>query len=264
MSATPPEVVQALANYLPAEKLDDAIQILDGPGLAKLELFASELHILTADVSRSPITADGEEARAAELLTRGVAALREIEDLRRKQLEPHTAATRAINSIFATITEPFEALVGKGGLIERQILAWRQAKRARIQREQEESRRKQEEAARAEQDAMLKAEHAKSEAARKKALEQAEVASRAMAAAAVEMPRPMPRGVKTESGTVSTRERYVVQGITDYDSVPDGYKRDPIVLEALRKVLQRAVTSGARHIPGVAIGIDEGLTRRIG
>ena len=50
----------------------------------------------------------------------------------------------------------------------------------------------------------------------------------------------------------------------DPDKIPVAYWRDPSVLEALRKVLQRAVTAGAREIPGVAIGIEEGLTRRPG
>jgi multidrug efflux pump subunit AcrA (membrane-fusion protein) len=155
-------------------------------------------------------------------------------------------------------------LLGKGGTLERAILAYRQVKRARIQREQEEARRRQEEAARKEAEALAKAEAAKTAKARTAALAQAEAASKAQAEAALEAPREMTRGTKTDSGSVSARERWVLLGITDMDLIPPSYWRDPIVVEALKRVLQRAITGGVREIPGTAIGIEEGLSRRVG
>ncbi len=261
MSAAP--VVVALAKYLPDDKLDDAVQLLDEQGLAKLHLFASEIEDISEAVGTQVPANDEEEARAVELMSRGCIAIKELDALRRKHVDPLNAQVRGINALFKVVTDPCEALVGKSGRLERLILAYRTAKRARIQREQEEARRKQEEAARRGAEALAKAETAKTEAARKKALAEAEAASQAQAEALVSAPREMTRGLRTDSGSVSERRRYAVDTI-DPDKVPPIYWRDPMVLEALRKVLQRAVTAGARDIPGVAIGLEEGLTRRPG
>jgi hypothetical protein len=56
----------------------------------------------------------------------------------------------------------------------------------------------------------------------------------------------------------------VLLGISDHDLIPPSYWHDPLVLEALRKVLQRAITGGVREIPGCSVGLEEGLTRRVG
>jgi hypothetical protein len=257
-------VVVALAKCLPAEKLDDAIQLLDERGLAKLELMATEFRLIGDDLARQPIDSDEHEARASELLTRGVAAMKELDLLRRSRVDPLNAEVKAVNALFKVVSDPAEVLLGKGGKIERAILAYRQVKRARIQREQEEARRKQEEAARAEAAALAKAEAAKTAKAREKALAAAEAASEAQAVAVIEAPAAMPKGVRTDSGSVSAREAYVLGGIHDLDAVPQVYWRDPVVVEALKKVLSRAIRAGAREIPGVSIVVEEALTRRVG
>lgn len=254
----------ALAKYLPAEKLDDAIQLLDERGLAKLEMMAAEIRLISQAVAQKPLETDREEADASELLARGVAATKELDALRRAQVDPLNAQVKAINALFKVVTEPCDALVGKGGTLERLILAYRQVKRARIEREQAEARRRQEEAARKEAEALAKAEAAKSARARAAALAEAEAASKAQAIAALDAPLDMTRGVKTDSGSVSGRERWVLLGIHDMDAVPPSYWRDPVVVEALRKVIQRAITGGVREIPGCSIGVEEGLTRRVG
>ncbi len=261
MSADP---AVSLARYLPPARAEEAFQLLDDQALVKLEAFAAEIRGISEAATAKPLESDGDEAHAVELMSRGGIALKELDALRRKQVDPLNAEVKQINALFRVVTDPCEMLTGKGGRLERMILAYRQAKRARIEREQAESRRKQEEAAWAEAVALAKADVAKTEAVRRKALAEAEAASQAQATALVETPREMPRGVRTDSGSVSERQRYVVQGITDPDKVPAIYWHDPIVLEALRKVLQRAVTAGAREIPGVAIGLEEGLTRRPG
>jgi len=74
----------------------------------------------------------------------------------------------------------------------------------------------------------------------------------------------MTRGTRTDSGSVSARDAYVLGGIHDLDAVPVVYWRDPVVIEALRKVLSRAIRAGAREIPGVTIVVEEALTRRVG
>ena len=242
------DVVTALAKLLPEDKLDDAVQLLSEQGLAKLEMMATEIRLISADVSKKPIETDKEEAFGVELLARGVAAVKELDALRRSRVDGLNAEVKAVNALFKVVTDPAEALVGKGGTLERLILAYRQVKRARIQREQEEARRRQEEAARKEAEALA----------------EAEKASKAQAVAALDAPREMTRGTKTDSGSVSARERWVLLGIIDHDLIPPSYWHDPLVLEALRKVLQRAITGGVREIPGCAIGVEEGLSRRVG
>jgi hypothetical protein len=258
------EVITSLAKLLPDAALDDCIQLLDERGLAKLELMASEVRSITADVSRKPIETDAEEAFGVELLARGVAAVKELDALRRSRVDPLNGEVRAVNALFKVVTDPAEALVGKGGTLERLILAYRQVKRARIEREQAEARRRQEEAARREAEALAKADAAKSAKARAAALAAAEAASKAQAVAALDAPREMARGTKTDSGSVSARERWVLLGVVDHDLIPPSYWHDPLVLEALRKVLQRAITGGVREIPGCSVGLEEGLTRRVG
>jgi hypothetical protein len=256
--------VVALARILPPERVDDAVMLLDARGLAKLELMATEIRLITEGVSRKPIESDEAEAQAVELLTRGLAAVRELDALRRTQVDPLNAQVKAVNAIFKVVTDPAEELVGKGGVLERLVLAWRGVKRARIQREQDEARRRQEEAARAEAAALAKADAAKSAKARERALAEAEAASKSQAVAALDAPREMTRGTRTDSGSVSARDAYVLGGIHDLDAVPVVYWRDPVVIEALRKVLSRAIRAGAREIPGVTIVVEEALTRRVG
>jgi hypothetical protein len=259
-----PEVVTALAKYLPGDRIDEAVQLLDDRQIAKLELMAREIRLISEEASWKPLENDAEEGGAAELLARGTAAVRELDALRRSRVDPLNAEVKAVNSLFRVITDPADQLVGKGGILERLLLAYRQVKRARIAREQEEQRRRQEEAARKEAEALAKAEAATNAKARAKALAEAEAASKEQAVALLDTPREMTRGTKTDSGTVSARERWVLQGIHDMDAIPPSYWRDEVVIEALKKVLQRAITAGERNIPGCSIGVEEGLTRRIG
>jgi hypothetical protein len=257
-------VVTALAKLLPPDRLDDAVQLLDEGGLAKLQMMGNEIRLISEAAARKPLESDAEEAGAVELVSRGVVAVKELDVLRRSRVDPLNAEVKAVNALFKIVTDPAEALVGKGGTLERLIIAYRQQKRARIEREQAEARRKQEEAARKEAEALARAEAAKSDKAREKALAEAEAASKAQTEALIRAPQDMTRGVKTDSGSVSSRERWVLQGIHDMDLIPPSYWADPIVIEALKKVLQRAITGGVREIPGCSIGLEEGLTRRVG
>ena len=256
-------VVTALARILPADRVDDAVQLLDERGLAKLEMMGTEIRLIGKAAARKPLESDPEEAAAVELVSRGVIAIKELDALRRSRVDPLNAEVKAVNGLFKIVTDPCEALVGKGGTLERLIIAYRQQKRARIEREQTEARRKQEEAAWKEAEALARAEGAKSDKACEKALAEAEAASKAQTEALIRAPQDMTRGVKTDSGSVSSRERWTFT-IGDMDLIPPSYWRDPIVVEALKRVLQRAITGGVREIPGVAIYVEEGLTRRVG
>lgn len=259
-----PELATALAKSIPHDRVDEAFQLMDERKLIAFEATAREIRLLMADVSRVPIETDAEEARASEMLARGAAAVRQLELNRRAAVDPLNAEVKAVNALFRVVSDPAEELIGKGGALEKLILAYRAVKRSRIEREQREAQRRQEEAARKEAAALAKADAAKTDAARKLALAQAEAASKEQAVALLDTPREMTRGTRTDSGTVSERQRWVLLGILDADLIPPSYWGDPTVIEALKKVLQRAITGGARVIPGCSIGLEEGLTRRIG
>lgn len=250
-------ITTALARYLPPARLDDAIQLLDESGLAKLELMASEVQAIADAATAGPITTKAEEGLAAELMTRGVIALKELDALRRRHVDPLNETVRAINACFKVVTEPCETLVGRGGRLEKLILVFRQAERARIAREQAEAQRKQEEAARREEEARRKAEAARSEPARQRALAEAEAASQAQAEAAIAAPPPPTKGVRTDSGSIAEREAWVFQ-VVNADQVPREYLKPDEVL------IRKAVLSGVRQIAGVAITLEERLTRRVG
>lgn len=254
----------ALARVLPPDSVDDAIQLLDERGVQKLALFVSEIEDISRAATSAPIQTKAEEGKAAELISRGVVALKELDALRRTKVDPLNAEVKAANSLFKRVTDPLEALVGKGGRLERLILAFRVQERARIERERQEAERKQREAAEAEAAALRKAEAAKSDAARQRALAEAEAASRAQTEALIETPREMTKGVRTDSGSVTERERYVLEGFHDIDAVPPSYWMQPPVTEALRKVIQKAIDGGLREIPGCTIVVQESLTRRTG
>lgn len=261
--------VTALARYVPEDKVDDAVQLLDERGLAKLVMMAEEIaDVLVKARAITAITSRAEEAAASELISRGTVALRDLDALRRRFTDPLNEQVKGINKLFKVLTDPCEAATGKRGPLETRILAFRQAEKARLQREADEARRKQEEAAKREADALAKAEAAKSAKAREKALEEAQTASQEQMHAAADESfyrgSAATRGIKTDSGSNTERQRWVLQGVYDYDLVPPSYWETDEVRDALHRVLQRAVTGGLREIPGCSVGLEESLTRRTG
>lgn len=271
---TTPEIT-ALARVLPEGLVDDCVQLFDNQ--PRPDGVVSELQSLVNDavdaqalceqidpVLAKPIANDVEEAAASELLLKGETTLKQLDEHRQAITAPVYERWKGLNGIYKAVAAGLLSRVEKRGRLERLILAYREEKRARIQREQEEAERKKREAAEAEAAALRKAESAKSEAARKKALEQADEASRRQTAAAAAAPMPMPKGTWTASGKATETTRYVLLGIHDYAAVPDVYKQDPVVVEALKRVLQKAIDGGARVIAGCSIGEEAGLRRNVG
>lgn len=253
-----------LALVLMPADVETAIELLDEREAEKLALYVDEIDRITRAATSKPLANDQDEARAVELVSRGVIAFKDLDGLRKKRVAPLNAEVDAINGLFHKVTDPLTALVGKGGRLEKLILAYRAEKKARLERERAEAERKQREAAQREAEALRKVEAAKTERGRQKAMAEAEAASRAQTEALVAAPPPMLRGVRTDSGSVSERTRLVVQGIHNLDEVPKAYWHDPVTVEALTRVLQKAVTGGVKQIPGVSIGEEQGLTRRTG
>jgi hypothetical protein len=257
--------ITAIAQVIPAH-VDTAVVHLDGPGLAKLGLFASGVASLTKEVRAlcaHPIKDDAEEGRLCELISQGTIVLKELDALRRRHVDPLNAQVKEINALIRAMSDPVEALVGKRQMAERTVLAYRAEKKARLAREAEEAERKKCEAAEREAEAVRRADEAATAEARAVALAEADAASHDQAAAELAAPLPMTRGVRTDSGRVSERERWVLQG-WDPELVPVAYFRRPAVLEAVRKELQKDVTAGARDIKGCSIGVEDALTRRAG
>jgi len=266
VSATP---IAALARYIPEERVDDAVQLLDERGLGQLALHAGEVRsILDEAKAITTIASRADEAKASELISRGEVVLKELDELRRSFTDPLNDQVKAVNALFKLIADPCVAETGKRGPLETRIMAFRSAEKARLAREAAEAQRKQEEAAKRLADAEAKAAAAKTPAARAKALEVAQVASQEQMHAAADESfargAAATRGVKTDSGSVTERQRWVLQGVHDYDLVPPSYWETPEVRESLHRVLQRAITGGLREIPGCSIGLEESLTRRTG
>ena len=262
-----------LAILIPPRDREAALNLLDDQQLAKFTLMAEEVKSISDSAFVRPLQSDGEEAGAAILLNRGVIALKELDSLRRARVDPLMDEVRSVNALVAVLTDPIKALVGdpkgetqaaKNGRLGTVLLAWRAEKRNRVAREKEESDRKAREAAEREAAARAKADAAKTDKARQKHLDEAEAASKAQTEAVLAAPLPMTRGVKTEVGAVSERGRFVLAGFSDMDLVPPSYWRDPVVLEALKRVLQRAITAGLKEIPGCVVEWEEGLLRRPG
>lgn len=258
----------ALARVFKPVHVEQALQLLDDRELDKLALMVGEVHsIIDAAGAGAIVLKTQEECNAAvALIGRGAKALKELEDLRVQRVKPLLDEQRAVNNLFKLLTEPFEALAGKRGRLDAAVMAFRRAEKERQAREAEEARRRQEELLRKQQEALRKAEAAKTEPARQKHLAAAAEAGQQQAYAEADesaaRSRAALRGVKTDEGSVTERERWVLLGIHDFDAVPDEYWRADDVVAALQKVLQRAITGGAREIPGCAIGIEESLTRR--
>jgi len=245
----------------PCTVSEGALMLLEENEVAKLTMFVAEVNQITASVKVGPLTSEGEAVQLSELLSRGKIAVKELDALRREKVDPLNDEVKAINGIFRPLTDALAAFE-QGA--KRSLLAWQQAERARIERERREAQRKIEEAARKEAEAVARAEAAKSQKARDKAMAQAEDASRQQMAASIQAPDLPARGIRTDSGTSSTKERWVLHGIHDLDAVPLIYWRDDAVVEALTKVVQRAIRGGQREIPGCSIGLEEGLAVRVG
>jgi hypothetical protein len=253
MSATMVRFQRALAP----NQVDDAFQLFDARALAKLELMAGEIEDIGSAATSQPITTIEGAGQAAELIARGVIAIKELEALRRSHTDPLNVQVKTVNGIFKRLTEPLEQLVGRGGRLEKLILAFRMEERKKREREEAELRRKQEAAAKAEADALAKAEAAKSEAARKRALEQAAEASRQQTDLALATTPPITKGVRTDSGSVTEREVWIFEVVK-----PTEVPREYLCVDEAQ--IRAAVKAGVRQIPGVNIYPEDRLTRRVG
>lgn len=239
----------ALVALMP-DVADSAIQLLDDPGLAKLEMIAREAE----RVRHLPVSVStGVEAVAAvETLTSVTAAIKELEGLRSQFCDPLRKTWEDSRAIFKAPLETLEAIAGKDGKLRRALNAWNVAENARIDAERRRLERERQEAELAEARARVALEDATTAEARKAASQAAAVALEAQRKATVEAPRES-RGVQSSDGTYSVRKVWVVAGIHDLALVPTRYLASARVMTALTAELAEAVRRGERDIPGVTI-----------
>ena len=228
----------------------------------KVEILAGEIHGITRIVTGRPIADAAEAQLVATGLVRAKTALGDIEEARQALTAPLIERLSAIRSIYAPLEAALKAFLDRAKTVQ---LGWIQQERARVAREEEAGRKILEEAAQREATAVIKAQTAKTEKARQKALAEAEAASKQQTEALIAMPAEAPHLLKPQDGgSVGTTERYVLQGIVNLELIPKAYWRDPVVIAALEKVLRAAVKAGYHEIPGCAIGIEEGIAVRLG
>ena len=245
---------ETLSRGLPPAQAEVALQLLEDREADKLALFVDEINLISGRWTNTvPETMD-QAAGLSELMSRAQVALKELEALRVSRTQPLVVEQRSINGLFKTLTDPVEALIERG---KRAMVAYQQAERARRQREADAVRRRQEEAARKEREALEAAEAAKTEAARNKALKAADDASKALATAMIEATLPAPRGIRTDTGTTSTTERWTFQVLK-----PEMVPREFLTVDD--KAIRAAVAAGTREIPGVAIFLEESAQIRVG
>jgi hypothetical protein len=200
--------------------------------------------------------------QATEALSRATIASKELDALRSKHCDPIRDQWKAARAIFEAPMATLETIAGKGGTLERLIIAYRAKKRAEEQAKIREAEIARQQAEQAEIAAQMALEKAKTAEERKAATAAISVALVAQQAAVVEAPRPT-KGVKAQSGSATDTVRRVVVGIHDLDKVPECYRRDEKVLEALMKVCQRSVDAGLHHIEGVTIDDQDGIRKNL-
>ena len=222
---------------------------------------------LTLELDDFTIRTKADEAQLNELLGNVKVAIGNIEEARKKQVEPLNAKVKTINDLWR---KPRAALEALEAAAKRTLTIWLQAERERIAKEQAEARRLQEEQARKaaeadrqEQEALARAEAAKNSKAREKALADAKAAADRGARAALALvdariaePMEAPRGVKTDTATTGLVAKWAYQ-VTDSDKVP----REFLMVD--EKKVRAAIATGVRQIDGITIYQDEILATRI-
>lgn len=230
-----------------------ALELFSPQEVAHYEQLTADVETINRAVDKLVLRNQADAVRVHELLTDVKRAQVHIEEIRRSQVDPLNDQVRAYNATWKPRTEKLATL--EAGL-KRKLLAFQQAERERIAREQEAARKKQEEAQRREAEALARAEAAKNSRSRAKALAEAQQQTQALMEARLEEPMDAPAGIRTDLGTSSTRMRWSFK-VADPAQVP----RPFLIVD--EKAIRRAVAEGARDIPGVSIFEEEILATRV-
>lgn len=245
--------MSALGLMLTPAQAMSAMELLDEPQAAKLELLAGEV----ADVLRLSEGVIGVVSEAGvhglnNLLGRAAKAIKELDALRRSRVDPLNAEVGHVNGLFRPMTVALEALTAKG---KQAIASWQRAERAREQREREETNRRLEEAAAREARALISAAVISGESARDEAIAEAEAARQEVEAILAKAPEQTPKGYRSDEATTSVKARWVFE-VVKPEMLPREY------LEPAVAKIRAAVAAGVREIPGVDIREEDQVVVR--
>lgn len=202
-------------------------------------LMASTLAIL--DIKVKPVETPEAASDLADKVAQACLVLKNIEARRKQIVEPIKREASSVDATAKAWREPVEAWVKQA---DRVLLAYKQMAEDKARRAEEARQEQIREAAKKQREAEILGNVA--------AVEEASTAIMHLEAAP---PVQELKGFKTESGSVTTRQRWKVEVVAP-ELVPPAY-----LLPDLRK-LQAAVDAGAREIEGCNVFLDESLTHR--
>ena len=189
---------------------------------------------------------DDQAGKASDFLDQLRAEYKAAETERKTEKQPHMDAAKAVDTAYKPITVRLETAAEA---IKRLLTPWLQKK----QRAEEEARRRREEEARqAEAEARAKAE----EAAKANSIDaqiEAEEAAKRAEAAQKEADKIENARVKGEFGRTTKLHTTYRGEIEDRTKALAAYADDPLIIDALRKAINRDIRAGKRVISGVRI-----------
>ena len=231
----------AISNLAPASQAVD---------FAALERRVTAL-VETADrwATERPVLLDAEMAgRCSDYIDQVNGELKVVEMERRIQKRPLEDAAKAVDLRFrplAALLEKIKAMLGP-----RQT-AWLQAEQQRLAAERQAAEQQARQAA---QEAARLASEAEAAGTITAAVQADQAAAQAQEAAKAAAAIPERAAAKGDYGLKAKALRTTWHArIVDANVVPRVYWYDPVVIEALGRVLNAAVRAGERAIPGVAI-----------
>jgi len=217
-----------------------------------LDLYTKEVRAVT-DNELVPLSSEKEANTLAEWLARAATARKALDKSRKDATKPLRDQVKDVDGLYNPMIEVLKGFDSKG---KRVLLAWRHVENARIERERRESEERAIEAAIREGEALRKAQESEG-GEKKKAQAEADVAARDQMIETITAPTKQTRGVRTDTGTTSVKERWIFEVVNE-ELVPRQF------LCVDRKAIRAAVAAGMRKISGVSIELEESLAVRTG
>jgi len=230
----PPKAPEVITQEAP--KADALARFTEGIGST---LKHDALRLL--DVKVRPVESQEQAAALADHRAKVKLLLKDIEDRRKKIVEPIKREATAVDAEARTWSDPLKAWDKDA---ERVLLAFQRMDADKRRREEEARQKQIAEAAEAQRKAEDAGDFAAADAA----------SAQIMQVEAAPTLQPV-KGYKTDAGTTSLRKTWKVE-VVDPTLVPDAY-----LVPDLKK-LQAAVDAGAREIPGCSVYEHESLTVR--
>lgn len=229
--------------------------LLDVRQQAVFDRYVLDVKAITVQALSKPLANANAAHDLGEQLTRVKTAMKGLDDLRHRIVDPMNTRVKKVNALFKQVTTELETFEAGA---KRLIGVWLRQEEERVQRERLEAQRLLEEAATKKGEAMAAAEAAETPEERTEALARADQAAEAEVAAEIAAPAvDAPRALRTETGTISTKETWRFE-VVKPELVPERFKKLDLW------AIQKAVNAGEREIPGVSVYLDKGIAVRTG